>query len=108
LYVAARTSTSFTVKEQKGGTSGTVFSYRIVARRKDVAAPRFAKVNITPAVTLPTPDPKLLAKPAAPPAPVTIDTPKAPSLPTLPAPPAPPASVVPETAPAATAAPTKG
>jgi len=44
-------------------------------------------VNITPAVTLPTPDPKLLAKPAAPPAPVTIDTPKAPSLPTLPPPP---------------------
>jgi hypothetical protein len=43
LYVSSRSATGFTVNEQKGGTSSLGFSYRVVARRKDVEAGRLAK-----------------------------------------------------------------
>lgn len=44
LYVSKRTSTGFVVQEQGGGKSNVKFSYRIVARRKDVNAKRLARV----------------------------------------------------------------
>jgi hypothetical protein len=46
LYVSSRTATGFTVREQQGGTSSLAFDYRVVAKRKDVAAPRLAKVEL--------------------------------------------------------------
>ncbi|GIK85468.1 MAG: hypothetical protein KJ018_15725 [Burkholderiales bacterium] len=46
LYVAARRRASFTVREQGAGTGTLAFSYRVVARRRDVDAPRMAKVRI--------------------------------------------------------------
>ena len=45
LYVRKR-GTSFEVRELQGGTSNVAFSYRIVARRKDIKAhTRFAKID---------------------------------------------------------------
>src|SRR5262245_16393932 len=45
LYVR-RNSASFEVRELAGGKSSVAFSYRIVARRKDIRAPkRFAKID---------------------------------------------------------------
>lgn len=49
LFVTNRTATGFSVQEQQGGTSATAFSYRIVAKRKDVSADRFAVVTPPPA-----------------------------------------------------------
>ena len=46
LYVTNKSAQTFEVRETQGGKSGVRFSYRIVARRKDVAAPRFAKVKL--------------------------------------------------------------
>ncbi|MET0163511.1 MAG: hypothetical protein ABW318_00730 [Vicinamibacterales bacterium] len=45
LYVSHRTSKRFVVREQNGGTSTLAFSYRIVAKRKDIAGPRLQKVT---------------------------------------------------------------
>jgi hypothetical protein len=45
LYVDAQTPGSFEVREQEGGTSSLAFNYRVVARRKDIAGPRFEKVD---------------------------------------------------------------
>jgi hypothetical protein len=45
LYVSSRTGASFVVKEQNEGKSTLKFSYRIVGKRKDVKAERFAKVT---------------------------------------------------------------
>ena len=45
LYVRKR-GTSFEVRELQGGTSNVAFSYRIVAKRKDIKAhTRFAKID---------------------------------------------------------------
>jgi hypothetical protein len=44
LYVSARDEHGFTVRELQGGRSDLRFSYRIVAKRKDVKAPRLAEV----------------------------------------------------------------
>jgi hypothetical protein len=46
LYVSSKSATGFTVHEQQGGTSSLAFSYRVVARRKDVAAGRLAKFSL--------------------------------------------------------------
>jgi hypothetical protein len=43
LYVARRNRKGFEVREQSGERSDVNFSYRIVARRKDVEAERLAK-----------------------------------------------------------------
>ena len=52
LYVRKR-GTSFEVRELQGGTSNVAFSYRIVAKRKDIKAHRrFAKIDTT--VPMPT------------------------------------------------------
>lgn len=48
LFVQARRRKSFVVREQARGTSTLAFSYRIVARRKDVRAPRMQKVQAPP------------------------------------------------------------
>jgi hypothetical protein len=45
LYVSRRTRTRFVVREQKGGKSTLTFSYRLVAKRKDIAGPRLQKVT---------------------------------------------------------------
>jgi hypothetical protein len=42
LFVTAKTATGFQVREQASGTSNVRFSYRIVALRADVDAPRLA------------------------------------------------------------------
>jgi hypothetical protein len=46
LYVRSKRGTSFEVRELQGGTSNVAFSYRMVARRKDIKAhTRFAKID---------------------------------------------------------------
>src|SRR6202021_1168462 len=40
------TRAGFTVRELQGGTSDVPFAYRIVARRKDVTAPRLNRVTL--------------------------------------------------------------
>lgn len=72
LYVASKTATGFAVREQKGGTTNLTFSYRIVAKRKDIKAERLAKfalgsVNIPTQANLPIAPPML---PSVPPLPV--------------------------------------
>ena len=54
LYVSHRDSTGFEVREQKGGTSNVAFSYRVVAKRKDIAGERLAKVTPWPLPRKPT------------------------------------------------------
>ena len=46
LYVANRTRTGFEVREQRNGKSHAKFSYRIVAKRKDIRGQRLAKVKL--------------------------------------------------------------
>lgn len=47
LYVTKRTSTGFVVRAKAKAAAGT-FSYRVVTKRKDIAAPRFEKVTLPP------------------------------------------------------------
>ena len=44
LYVSQRSRSGFVVREQNGGKSNVTFSYRIVAKRKDIPGPRLPKV----------------------------------------------------------------
>lgn len=46
LYVSRRTRSGFEVREHQRGASTLRFSYRIVARRRDIVAPRFKKVTL--------------------------------------------------------------
>jgi hypothetical protein len=46
LYVNSQTPTGFEVRELQGGTSSLAFSYRVVARRKDIAGPRLDRVDL--------------------------------------------------------------
>ncbi|MGI8689930.1 MAG: hypothetical protein ACR2M3_15240, partial [Thermomicrobiales bacterium] len=61
LAVTARSATGFTVTEGGGGKGSGGFTYRVVAKRKDVASPRLAKVTL-PMGTAPTP-PKVVTLP---------------------------------------------
>jgi hypothetical protein len=45
LYVASKGPTGFEVREQQGGTSSLTFSYRVVARRKDIEGERLERVE---------------------------------------------------------------
>jgi hypothetical protein len=45
LYVECQTAQGFQVSEQQGGVNSLGFSYRVVAKRKDIAGPRFEKVE---------------------------------------------------------------
>jgi hypothetical protein len=58
LAVVARHADRFEVRELAGGTSASGFSYRVVARRKDIALPRMQPVPPrAAAVRLPEPPP---------------------------------------------------
>jgi hypothetical protein len=46
LYVSKRNRQGFVVEEQGNGKSNLTFSFRIVGKRKDVKAERFAKVSV--------------------------------------------------------------
>jgi hypothetical protein len=46
LYVSRKSTTGFEVRELQEGTSSLRFTYRVVARRKDVEAPRFARARL--------------------------------------------------------------
>jgi hypothetical protein len=48
LYVTNKTAKAFEVREQHSGKSSVPFSYRIVAKRKDIAGERLAKVSLPP------------------------------------------------------------
>jgi hypothetical protein len=56
LHVAARTPTDFSVEEHDCGSASIAFGWRVVAKRKDIDAARFAKV-ILPAQPPPPPTP---------------------------------------------------
>jgi hypothetical protein len=60
LYVTNKTPTSFEVRELQGGTSSVGFSYRVVAKRLDIPAPRLERVE------RPTPHMPSLPAPARP------------------------------------------
>lgn len=53
LYVKRRKHNSFSVREQGGGKSSLTFSYRIVAKRKDIAGRRLQKVKLPAPPVLP-------------------------------------------------------
>jgi hypothetical protein len=56
LCVAQRTPTGFRVLAKDGASTGA-FSWRVVAKRKDIAGERLARVTIPPEPTLPVPPP---------------------------------------------------
>jgi hypothetical protein len=69
LYVSSVDAAGFMVRELQGGTSTLAFSYRLVARRRDLVAPRLASVEIAqPRASEPTdvPAPTLPSPPATP------------------------------------------
>lgn len=55
LAVAGMRADGFAVQEHAGGTSSGTFSYRVVARRKDIAGERLAKVASPPPLKAVTP-----------------------------------------------------
>jgi len=50
LFVERRTERSFVVREQQDGKSDVSFSYRVVAKRRDIEVPRFKKIAAPPDV----------------------------------------------------------
>jgi len=54
LYVAERTPRGFTVRAKDECDTGT-FSWRVVAKRADIQAERFARITVPPAPVLPEP-----------------------------------------------------
>jgi hypothetical protein len=46
LFVGERREDGFDVREQQGGTSSVPFSYRVVARRRDLGAERLPSVSV--------------------------------------------------------------
>lgn len=63
LYVSNRTSAGFEVREQGNGASNLPFSYRVAARRKDVNAARFEKVELPKARKVPPYSKEKIPKP---------------------------------------------
>jgi len=62
LYVSSKSPGGFEVRELQGGTSSLPFTYRVVARRKDIPGRRLEKIKL--------PEPiKELVKPDVPKAP---------------------------------------
>jgi hypothetical protein len=55
LFVTGKTPAGFAVREMKGGTSDIPFSYRVVAKRKDIVGERLAKVAPPPPLKPVTP-----------------------------------------------------
>jgi hypothetical protein len=48
LFVANRTNSGFCVRAKSSTTASSTFSYRIVAKRKDIEGPRFEEVTLPP------------------------------------------------------------
>ncbi|MGI8824193.1 MAG: hypothetical protein ACR2JC_00840 [Chloroflexota bacterium] len=46
LYVNSQSSSGFVIHELQGGTSSIAFDYRIIAKRKDVEAPRLKAIEL--------------------------------------------------------------
>jgi hypothetical protein len=46
LYVTGKSAGGFAVREQQGGASSLAFSWRVVAKRKDIEGKRLAKVDL--------------------------------------------------------------
>jgi hypothetical protein len=55
LYVTNQTPSGFTVQEHNGGTGNVSFSWRLVAKRKDIKGERLAKTTPAPAPKFPAP-----------------------------------------------------
>jgi hypothetical protein len=53
IYVTGESATTFQVKEARGGTSNIGLSYRVVAKRKDIAGVRLEHVDEPPKPNLP-------------------------------------------------------
>jgi hypothetical protein len=67
LYVSKQNPNGFTVQEAAGGTSNIGFSYRIVAKRKDIPGTRLEHVDVPALPQVPSkPVPPAIA-PASPP-----------------------------------------
>jgi hypothetical protein len=58
LYVTNKSATGFVVREQHGGTSSLAFSWKVMAKRKDVTGERLARIEPPPHVP-PVQPPKL-------------------------------------------------
>jgi hypothetical protein len=72
LFVTNKTPSSFTVREVQGGTSNVGFTYRLVAKRKDIAGERLAIVPPPPVIP---PPPFVNPDGTTSPAPTTLPTP---------------------------------
>ncbi len=68
LYVTNQTTTGFTVREMQGGTASLLFSYRITAKRGDIAGTRLARFTMPPAPVAPAMAADPLPKAGPPPA----------------------------------------
>ncbi len=70
LYVSSLSPSGFEVREQKGGTSSLSFSYRVVAKRKDIPGPRLERIKLPEPIKelKRPPEPPRLPEPVAPPA----------------------------------------
>jgi hypothetical protein len=79
LYVSSRGPTVFEVREVQGGTASLGFSYRVVARRKDVPGPRLERVSMPQAFA--PPQPRRAAELVLPPRPDLPDRPDHPPTP---------------------------
>jgi hypothetical protein len=66
LFVSRQTRNGFEVKEQGGGTSNIEFSYRVVAKRKDIAGKRMEKVKLPAMPSMETKAKKLAPLPEVP------------------------------------------
>jgi hypothetical protein len=73
LYVAAQNPNGFEVRELQGGTSSLAFSYRVVAKRKDIPGQRLEKVDLPARVQVPT-----VPRPPAPPQLEPVEPPRRP------------------------------
>jgi hypothetical protein len=78
LYVSDRSATGFEVREQRGGSSDAAFSYRVVARRRDIDASRLAVFDLPDIPAAPA-EPEAPLPPTAEPA--TATQPEWPNLP---------------------------
>jgi hypothetical protein len=66
LCAADRTPSGFRVRARSGDGNGT-FSWRVVAKRRDIAAPRFEAVEVPPEPQLPNiPEPVAASEPPRP------------------------------------------
>ncbi len=47
LFISKKTPNTFEVQEQQGGNNNLRFSYRVVAKRKDVTTRRFERIILS-------------------------------------------------------------